>query len=87
MRQVTFKGTPFIFIGDSLAQSGALATADDYAHGRVSYAHWWPADDMVSRYGERIGGRVDLEDVGPVTIEVAKDVFWQGIFGRTWPWG
>ncbi len=71
MLNIKFRGTPFLFIGDSLDESGPITTEDDFRTGRVSSAHYWPhgTSGIVKRYNDVIGTRQDIEIVGPASVE------------------
>jgi hypothetical protein len=70
MLHVTFKGGPFLFTGNSLEDSGAITTVEDFMQGRVSFAHYrpQPPPGLVKRYNEVIGTRADLVVIGVAKI-------------------
>lgn len=67
MLNVTFKGTPYLFVGRDLNQGGPLTPPEDFKAGRVSFAHYYPVPDggIVKRYNDVIGTGADLVVVGP----------------------
>ncbi len=66
MIMVTFQGVAYLFVGESLDESGALATPDAYRTGRASFACYFPdGDGRIMRYGATIGTRADLAVIGP----------------------
>lgn len=66
MLNITFKGEPYLFVGDSLEDSGAIATMKAFVAGEVSFAHYYPdGEGRVLRYGDQIGTRADLVVLGP----------------------
>lgn len=65
MLNITFKGEPFLFVGKSLDDDGAITTPEKYAHGLASVAHYYASDGgTIRRYGVDIGNRADLVVVG-----------------------
>jgi hypothetical protein len=72
MMKILFQGGPFLFTGDSLDESGAITTEEDFRAGRVSFAHYWPrgdSDGIVKRYAEEIGKRSDIDVIGRAELE------------------
>lgn len=65
MLKIRFKGKEYLFTSASLEQSGAIATPENYAAGRCSYAHWFPLYGCVMRFNRVIGTRKDIEVIGP----------------------
>ena len=65
-RRVLFRGEEYVFIGPgpSFAEGGAIARAWEYESFAFNHAHLFP-DGRIRRYGEEIGSRADLIDVGP----------------------
>lgn len=73
VKTITFKGQPFLYI------NGAIATKEQFIHGRVSYAHHHADQNVVSRFGEAIGTSEDIVFTGEKDVEVADDA-WDGMF-------
>lgn len=70
MLMIMFQGREYLFVGDDLDASGAIATVADFRAGRVSYAHYYPHDGgYVNRYGKRIGEKADIAVIGPADLE------------------
>ena len=63
MKRIRFQGREFVFVGDELAESGAIATQEAFEAGEVSYAHL-AADGTVMRFGDSIGHRDEIEVLG-----------------------
>mgnify|MGYP001617289509 CR=1 FL=1 len=63
MLKVRFKGNEYLLVGTP--EEGALATEDQYTHGKCSYAHLFE-DGRILRFREHIGDRADLEVIGEV---------------------
>lgn len=55
MRWVEFKGEKYLFGGSSLDESGFIATQEQYQTGQCSFAHWYPKENAVNRFGKPIG--------------------------------
>ena len=74
----------FLLLG-TLAGGGAIATEEQYKHGRVSYAHLY-SDGTIMRFHEAIGTRADIEVLGEVpTPQPAADA-WENILSDE-EWG
>ena len=64
MLNITFKGEPYLFVGKSLDDGGALTTPEQFKRGEASYAHFYPAANVVQRYHDVIGNRADIVVLG-----------------------
>ena len=75
-------GTELIFLGTTLDEPAPLvADIEDYRHGRLSYAQWFPSSGDVLRYGRRLSGRpAVLQDLGPLPAP-ARDAMLNLILG------
>lgn len=60
IKRVKFNGHIYLFGGQSLDESGFIATEEQFANFRESFAHYWP-DQGVLRFRRKIGTREDLE--------------------------
>ena len=68
MLKIEFQGAPFLFIGDSLDESGPITTVEKFKAGQASFAHYWPqpgSNGIVKRFNELIGVRADIQVIGP----------------------
>lgn len=54
LKQVKFHGNIYLFGGNSLKESGFIATKEQYENFEASYAHYFPGVGIL-RYGEKIG--------------------------------
>lgn len=87
MFRIRFQDTDYVFVGDSLDGEGAIATEDDYSHGRMSYAHLMPSGE-IKRFGKVIGQRNDIQLVEggePLKVKLAPDAWdnlWGGLMGE-----
>ncbi len=79
---IRFKGNDYLLIGN-LQDGGAIATQDDFEHGRCSFAHLCP-DGSVKRFTEVVGDREDIEVTGDCEADIQTDAFCNGMAGR---WG
>ncbi len=69
MKRIRFQDTAYLFVGDNLADGGAIALEDDFKAGRCSYAHLYP-DGCISRFGEHIGNVSDITvEADAVTVK------------------
>ena len=64
MLSIEFQGRPYLLIGETLDEGGAIATPEDFVNGRASYAHLFPAG-KVMRFGTNIGTAEDITILGP----------------------
>lgn len=62
--RIRFKGEPFLLIGDSLEDGGAIATEEQYTNSLPSTAHLMEGG-RVMQWGAQIGTRADVEVIGP----------------------
>jgi hypothetical protein len=69
MKTIRFKGTEYLFGGESLEESGFIAKQEDYENGICSYAHYFP-EQGVMRFQEQIGTREDIEIVSDAMVDV-----------------
>ena len=60
MKNIRFKGQPYLFGGNSLDEDGFIATPEQYKNFEVSYAHYFPSSGVL-RFQEKIGDREDIE--------------------------
>ncbi len=68
MLKIEFNGAPFLFVGESLDESGAITTLENFKAGLASFAHYYPrgaSDGVIKRYAEIIGARHDITVIGP----------------------
>ena len=71
MLKIEFHGAPFLFISDSLDESGAITTAEKFTAGQASFAHYWllaGGNGIVKRFNELIGSRADIQVIGPAEV-------------------
>lgn len=70
IERIRFREMEFLLI-----DSGAIATEDDYVHGRISYAQM-KDDGKIFRFGTEIGTREDIEILeSDVVLDHAPDAF------------
>jgi hypothetical protein len=81
--KIRFQGNEYLFIGTSLDEDGAIATAEDYAAGKCSYAHLME-DGRIMRFRQQIGIRSDIEVIGRDTTEITVEGQANTLFG-SWP--
>lgn len=68
MLTIRFQGRDWLFTGDSLADGGAITTADAYREGTASHAHLC-RNGTVRRFGEPIGTVGDIQVLGEAEVE------------------
>lgn len=69
VKTITFKGEPYLYI------RGALATPEQFQHGRRSFAHHFPEHNAVMQNGLTIGTNEDVVFTGETTVKIADDAF------------
>jgi hypothetical protein len=85
MLRVRLCGAEYVFIGDNLLVGGAIALAEDFQHGRASYAHLWP-DGAVKRFGETIARRDDVTVIEAIPdLQPADDALANMMSDDSWP--
>ena len=71
MLKIEFQGAPFLFVGDSLNESGPITTVEKFRAGQASFAHYWPlpgGNGIVKRFNEQLGVRGDIHVIGPAEV-------------------
>ena len=59
MKTILFKSQEYLFGGDSLNESGFIATKEQFDNFQESFAHYFP-EVGVLRYGQKIGEAKDI---------------------------
>lgn len=72
MKRIRFKGTEYLFKGDSLDESGFIATRNQYENAQTSFAHYYPGLGIM-RFNEKIGSAEDIEIIGDANISMDPD--------------
>lgn len=74
MKLIKFEGQEYVFGGDSLNESGFIATKEQFENYQCPFAHYFPGRGVM-QHGERIGGWRDIKILGnyeddvPITPE------------------
>ena len=85
IERIRFQGEEYWLIHD-----GPIAKPESYRDGQCSYAHFYPSEDAVKRFGVVIGTGADIERLGLVPddeVEVTDDAMGNILFGDWSPPG
>lgn len=83
MKWIKWKGKRFLFVGHSLKNGGAIATARQYKNGEPSTAHLFE-DGVIRQWGNDVGTRKDIRVIGPADVTPTADAFDRIVFGEPW---
>ncbi len=74
---VRFKGNEYLLIDGC-----SITTTEAFSRGECSFAHLFE-DGTIKRFGETIGHRSDLVEVGECEVEL-QSTWLDGLLGDTW---
>lgn len=85
MLKIKLHGVEYILMANSINQSGAITTEEDYSNGECSFAHLNTNGDIV-RFREIIGHRSDIKTIGDSKANPTVNVeqFMNGLLGNSW---
>ena len=79
MKEIIFKGKPYIFTEDTLV-SGAICTKEEYENGEIPYAHLSP-DGNVRRFLKIIGHMDDIKFGDEIELNFKPRALINMVFG------
>lgn len=63
MKRILFKGKEFLFGGDSLEESGVIASREEFENFTISYAYYLRGCGVM-RFNRKIGEKEDIQIIG-----------------------
>jgi hypothetical protein len=70
---ILLAGSKWLFVGETLAEGGAITTPEAFQAGTVSYAHLM-RNGKIKRFGATIGTVADITVLGTAEIETPENV-------------